>query len=123
MISLVCVHHCYFFVISELMDEQRSQSEETVSKLKQLLVRTKKELGESKKREGELQQTIHQLHSNMEAEKQMAESAKVSHPPPPPPTPYEHCRETMVYSVCVCVYLCRWKYLKWPPKFSHYKAK
>ena len=119
MISLVCVHHCYFFVISELMDEQRSQSEETVSKLKQLLVRTKKELGESKKREGELQHTIHQLHSNMEAEKQMAESAKVSHPSPH----IMHTVEKYAYSECVCVYLCRWKYLKWPPKFSHYKAK
>ena len=68
------------FVISELMDEQRSQSEETVAKLKQLLMRNKKELGESKKKEGELQQTIQELHSKMEAEKQIAESAKVTPP-------------------------------------------
>ena len=63
------------------MDEQRSQSEETTAKLKQLLMRNKKELGESKKREGELQQTIQELHSKMEVEKQIAESAKVSLPP------------------------------------------
>lgn len=59
------------------MDQQRSQSEETVTKLKQLLMRNKKELGESKKREGELQQAVDDLHSKMEAEKQTAELAKV----------------------------------------------
>ena len=106
------------------MDEQRSQSEETVMKLKQLLVRTKKELGESKKREGELQQTIHQLHSNMEAEKQMAESVKVSRSPSSPlPPSHMHIVEKCVYSGYVCVYLCRWKYLRWPPRFNHCKAK
>ena len=64
-------------VVSESLDQQRSQSEETVTKLKQLLVRNKKELGEAKKREGELQQTLDELHSRMEFEKQIAESAKV----------------------------------------------
>ena len=59
------------------MDEQRSQSEETVAKLKQLLMRNKKELGEAKKREGELQLSVQELHSKMEAETQNAESAKV----------------------------------------------
>ena len=74
------------------MDEQRSQSEETVTKLKQLLMRNKKELGESKKREGELQQTIQELHSNMEAEKQTAELAKVS---------MSVCGERNVYVMCM----------------------
>ena len=67
----------FAIILSELMDQQRNQSEETVTKLKQLLVRNKKELGESKKREGELQQAMDELHSKMEAEKQTAESAKV----------------------------------------------
>ena len=67
----------FAIILSELMDQQRNQSEETVTKLKQLLVRNKKELGESKKREGELQQAMDELHSKMEVEKQTAESAKV----------------------------------------------
>ena len=48
-----------------------------MTKLKQLLVRNKKELGESKKKEGELQTSLDELHSKMEMEKQLAESAKV----------------------------------------------
>ena len=48
-----------------------------MTKLKQLLVRNKKELGESKKREGDLQTSLDDLQSKMEMEKQIAESAKV----------------------------------------------
>ena len=65
------------FGLTELMSQQRGQSEETVTKLKQLLVRNKKELGEAKKREGELQTSVDELRSQMEMEKQIAESAKV----------------------------------------------
>lgn len=62
-----------------------------MAKLKQLLMRNKKELGESKKKEGELQQAIQELHSKMEAEKQIAESAKVGLPYIVTKGVYVHC--------------------------------
>lgn len=48
-----------------------------MTKLKQLLVKNKKELAEGKRREEDLQATIGQLQSQLEAEKQGSEQAKV----------------------------------------------
>ena len=62
---------------SELLTQQHSQSEETIYKLKQLLVKHKKELVEAKRREEELHNTMAELQKQLEMERQGSELAKV----------------------------------------------
>ena len=66
-----------FFCSSELLTQQHSQSEETVSKLKQLLVKSKKELAEGKRREEEQRGIMAVLEKQLEEERQGSEQAKV----------------------------------------------
>ena len=65
------------WAFSDSLTQQHVQSEETVSKLKQLLVKSKKELAECRKREEELQSTIGDMHGQLEEERQGSELAKV----------------------------------------------
>ena len=67
-----------FFVLTDSLGHQHSQSEDTMTKLKQLLVKNKKELAENKKRDAQLQETISTLHLQLEEEKQTSETAKVT---------------------------------------------
>ncbi len=60
-----------------MLTQQRAQSEETVTKLKQLLMKTKRELSEGKKREEDLQASIAALQGQLEEERQGSELAKV----------------------------------------------
>ena len=48
-----------------------------MSKMKQLLMRNKKELSESKKRESELQASLEELDNQLEGERQESEETKV----------------------------------------------
>ncbi len=61
----------------ELLTQQREQSEETVAKLKQLLMKGKKEVAEGKRKEEELCASIAALRSQLEQERQGSEQAKV----------------------------------------------
>lgn len=63
--------------ISESLTQQYSQSEETVSKLKQLLVKSKKELAEERRRGEELRVSAAGLEGQLEEERQGSELAKV----------------------------------------------
>lgn len=58
----------------------KAKSEEKMLKLKGLLKKTHNELTEAKKNEGELNQTISDLQSQLQEEQLRSEEAKVSHP-------------------------------------------
>jgi len=60
-----------------VLSQQRSQSEETVTKLKQLLMKTKKEMAEGQRREEGLRTSLEDIRGQLEQERQEAEQAKV----------------------------------------------
>ena len=66
-------HLCYV----ELQTQQYTLSEETIAKLKQLLLKNKKELAEGKRQEEELHSTVAGLQAQLEEERQGSELAKV----------------------------------------------
>ncbi len=59
------------------MTLQKTQSEETVIKLKQLVMKNKKEVVEGRRKEEELQKTISELQTQLEEERQGSEMAKM----------------------------------------------
>ncbi len=75
-IIIHCMCLSSYFVL-DLLSQQLSQSEETVAKMKQLLVKTKKELGEGQRREEGLRAALNDLRTQLEEERQGSEQSKL----------------------------------------------